>query len=55
MKKHVIETDQTYAVFQNYKHEKSYEAHSDDHSTEIMSPSTKKGDQHRETLLKEHV
>jgi len=55
MKKYVKETSPTYAVSHNYKHEKSYEAHLDDHSMEIMSPSTKKGDQPRETLLNEHV
>ncbi|KAG5616276.1 hypothetical protein H5410_016100 [Solanum commersonii] len=41
MKKHVKETGPTYAVSHNYKHEKSYELHSNDHSMEIMSPSTK--------------
>ncbi|KAG5579550.1 hypothetical protein H5410_050177 [Solanum commersonii] len=54
MKKNVEETGSIYAVSDNHKHEKSYEVHSDDHSVETMSPSTNKGDQHRETLLKEH-
>ncbi|KAG5589752.1 hypothetical protein H5410_040266 [Solanum commersonii] len=55
MKKHVKETSPIYAVSHNYKHEKYYEAASDDHSLEIMSPSTKKGVQPRETLLKEYL